>query len=183
MTNAAHATPDGSAATAVGIIPARYRLPAEVRLGDVRLQVADLSRSLDYYQRVLGMRALERDATSATLGAFDDPTPLVRLYERRGAAPVPHRGLIGLYHYAILLPDRAALGRFAAHLAEIGARAGASDHLVSEALYLQDPDKNGIEIYWDRDPAEWPRSNGRIEMATLPLDLEDLLSELPEEVR
>ena len=175
MTNAAHATPDGSAATTVGIIPAGYRLPAELRLGDVRLQVADLARSLDYYQRVLGMRVLERDATTASLGANDDPAPLVRLYERRGVAPVPQRGLMGLYHYAILLPDRAALGRFVAHLADLGARAGASDHLVSEALYLRDPDGLGIEVYADRSRSEWRAVDRQITMATEPLDLADVV--------
>ena len=176
MSDAVHATTESSAATAVGIIPAGYRLPAELRLGEVRLQVADLARSLEYYERVLGMRVLERDATSATLGACDDPAPLVRLHERRGASPVPHQGLIGLYHFAILLPDRAALGRFVEHLSEIGARAGASDHLVSEALYLRDPDGLGIEVYADRPRSEWRAVDRQITMATEPLDLADVVA-------
>ena len=176
MSNAAHATTDGSAAAAVGIVPAGYRLPAELRLGEVRLQIADLARSLDYYQRVLGMRVLERDRTTATLGAHDDSTPLVRLHERPGVAPVPQRGLVGLYHFAILLPDRAALGRFVQHLAEIGARAGASDHLVSEALYLRDPDGLGIEVYADRPRSEWRAVDRQITMATEPLDLADVVA-------
>src|ERR1700716_2527169 len=140
MTNATHETTETGDAPAVGVAPPGFRLPADTRLGAVRLQVADLDRSLDYYRQVLGLRLVSRDGNAATLAALGDDAPLVRLHERRGAAPVPHRGLIGLYHFAILLPDRAALGRFVAHLAEIGERAGASDHLVSEALYLRDPD-------------------------------------------
>jgi catechol 2,3-dioxygenase len=108
----------------------------------------------------------------ATLGAAEGDVPLVRLRERGGSAPVPRQGLVGLYHFAILLPDRAALGRFVAHLARIGARAGASDHLVSEALYLRDPDGLGIEVYADRDRSSWRAVNRQIVMATEPLDLE-----------
>jgi catechol 2,3-dioxygenase len=175
MVNATHATETGATAD-VGIAPPGYRLPAEMRLGEVRLQVADLERSLDYYQRVLGLRLAGREGNVATLAAFGDPTPLVRLQERRGAAPVPHRGLIGLYHFAILLPDRAALGRFVAHLAEIGARAGASDHLVSEALYLRDPDGLGIEVYADRPRSTWRATDRQIRMTTEPLDLDDLVA-------
>lgn len=159
------------AALAVGEAPSSYRLPGEMRLGEVELQIADLDRSLDYYQRVLGLRVLDRSAGVATLAAYGDDTPLVRLHERRGAAPVPHQGLIGLYHYAILLPDRPALGRFVAHLGEIGARAGASDHLVSEALYLRDPDGLGIEVYVDRPRSTWSVSDRQIRMTTEPLDL------------
>jgi catechol 2,3-dioxygenase len=100
----------------------------------------------------------------------------VELVERPGAAPVPARGRLGLYHFAILLPDRAALGRFVAHLAEIGERAGASDHLVSEALYLNDPDGLGIEVYADRPRAEWRHDAARqLMMDTRPLDLDSLV--------
>ena len=81
--------------------------------------------------------------------------------ERQGAAPVPRRGRLGLYHFAILLPDRAALGRFVAHLAAIGVRPGASDHLVSEALYLTDPDGLGIEVYADRPRSAWQLAGRR----------------------
>ena len=163
-----------AAAPAVGVAPPGYRLPADTRLGEVHLQVADLDRSLDCYQHVLGLRLLERsagDAAGATLVAHGDDTPLVRLHERRGVAAVPHQGLLGLYHFAILLPDRAALGRFVAHLTEIGARAGASDHLVSEALYLRDPDGLGIEVYVDRPRSTWRSTDRQIRMATEPLDL------------
>lgn len=156
------------------VAPPGYRLPAEVRLGPVRLQIADLDRSVAYYERVVGLRAVERDRRQATLAAGDDPTPLVRLDERPGANPVPRRGRLGLYHFAILLPERAALGRFAGHLASLGEYAGMADHLVSEAFYLTDPDGLGIEVYADRPRESWAVRGGRLAMATDPLDLEDL---------
>ncbi|CAN5709382.1 catechol 2,3-dioxygenase [soil metagenome] len=158
-----------------GIAPPGYRLPGTVRLGRVTLQVADLERSLHYYGQVLGLRVLTRSPDHAVLAAQGDETPLVELREKRGAAPVPRRGRLGLYHFAILLPDRAALGGFAAHLAEIGVRAGASDHLVSEALYLQDPDGLGIEVYADRPRALWRQERRQLVMDTRPLDLGSLV--------
>ncbi len=158
-----------------GIAAPGWRLPAATRLGDVWLQVADLGRSLAYYETVLGLRVLERDAASAMLGTVDGGTPLVRLTERRGANPVPHHGRLGLYHFAILLPDRPSLGRFARNLAELGEHAGASDHLVSEALYLRDPDGLGIEVYADRPRTTWRAVNRQLAMATDPLDVDDLI--------
>ncbi len=158
-----------------GIAPAGYRLPAQTRLGAVTLQVADLERSLAYYRDVLGLRVAEQAAGRAVLAAHGDDAPLVVLQEKRGVAPVPRRGRLGLYHFAILLPDRAALGRFIAHLASIGERAGASDHFVSEALYLQDPDGLGIEVYADRPRTEWRSQDRQLVMATEPLDLQDLV--------
>lgn len=160
---------------AYGIPPTGYRLPAATRLGRVRLQVADLDRSIAYYERLLGFRVLERADGRATFAAGGDDTPLIELRERKGATPVPRRGLLGLYHYAILLTDRPSLGRFAAHLAEIGAPAGASDHGVSEALYLQDPDGLGIEVYADRPRSEWRHAERQLAMSTDPLDLRDLV--------
>jgi len=157
-----------------GVPPSGYRLPGGLSLGRVVLQVADLERSLDFYESVLGLRPLDRSDERVTLGAQGDDRPLVELRERPGAAPVPRRGRIGLYHFAILLPDRAALGRFVTHLAEKGVRAGASDHLVSEALYLQDPDGLGIEVYSDRPRAEWRHRQRQIVMATEPLDMADV---------
>lgn len=158
-----------------GIPSPGWRLPAAMRLGHVWLQVADLARSLAYYEQVLRLRILERDATSAMLGTMDGDTPLVRLTERKGANAVPQHGRLGLYHFAILLPNRPSLGRFALHLAEIGARAGASDHLVSEALYLRDPDGLGIEVYADRPRSEWRAVDRQYAMATDPLDFDDLI--------
>jgi catechol 2,3-dioxygenase len=163
-----------AAGTEYGIAPAGYRLPAATRLGAVRLQVAELERSLAYYTGVLGFRVLERSAESAVLGAHGEETTLVELREKKGASPAPRRGRLGLFHFAILLPDRAALGRFVAHLSAVGARAGASDHLVSEALYLQDPDNLGIEVYADRPRSTWGHRDRELLMDTRPLDLESL---------
>ncbi len=154
--------------------PPRYQLPADTRLGPVRLQISDLARSISYYERVIGLRTIERQERSATLGAHDDETPIVELSERPGATPVPRRGRLGLFHFAILLPDRAALGRFMAHLADIGESAGMADHLVSEAIYLSDPDGLGIEVYADRPRNEWRMQGRSIAMATLPLNVQDL---------
>ncbi|HYW07827.1 MAG TPA: VOC family protein [Longimicrobium sp.] len=156
------------------INPTHHRLPGATRLGRVSLQVAELERSLAYYRDVLGFRVAEHSPGHALLAAHGDDTPLVELRELRGATPVPRRGRLGLYHFAILLPDRAALGRFVAHLAAVGERAGASDHLVSEALYLQDPDGLGIEVYADRPRESWRSENGQLVMATEPLDLQGL---------
>ncbi len=150
--------------------PNGYRLPDDTRLGPVHLQVGDLARSLDFYQQVLGMRTVDRHGDVVVLAAPGDDRTLVELHERRGAAVVPRRGALGLYHYAILLPDRASLGRFMQHLADIGVRAGASDHLVSEALYLQDPDNLGIEVYADRPRESWRRVGRQLMMATDPID-------------
>ena len=155
--------------------PPAYRLPADLRLGRVRLQVADLERSVAYYEQVIGFRTIERTDSSATLGPRGDDIPLVELRERAGATPVPRRGRLGLYHFAILLPDRAALGGFVAHLASLGEYAGMADHLVSEAIYLSDPDGLGIEVYADRPRSTWRTEGRSIAMATLPLDAQDLV--------
>jgi catechol 2,3-dioxygenase len=155
--------------------PSGHRLHAEAVLGMVHLQVADLARSVAYYEKVIGLRALTSDGGTIALGARDDTTPLVVLHHRPGAAPVPKRGRLGLYHFAILLPDREALGRFIAHLAAIGAYAGMSDHLVSEAVYLTDPDGLGIEVYADRPRESWRIANNKLEMATLTLNAADLV--------
>jgi len=161
--------------TSYGIAPKGYRLPDATRIGRVTLQVADLVRSLAYYERVLGFRVLQRSAGKAILGDQAGERPLIELRERAGATPVPRRGRLGLYHFAILLPDRAHLGRLLRHLAELGERAGMSDHLVSEALYLSDPDGLGIEVYADRPRASWRMNGNELAMATDPLDVDDLL--------
>jgi catechol 2,3-dioxygenase len=160
----------------VGILAPGYRLPGTMRLGYVWLQVSNLNQSLTYYESVLGLGVIERDDVSAMLGTIDGNTPLVRLTEQKGAKPMPQQGRLGLYHFAILLPDRPSLARFALHLAGIGARAGASDHLVSEALYLRDPDGLGIEVYADRPRSTWRAVDRQLAMATDPLDFEDLIT-------
>jgi catechol 2,3-dioxygenase len=155
--------------------PRGFRLPAGIRIGPVKLQVAELTRSLAFYQDVLGLRALGGNSTRAVLAPESDDTPLIELRERRGAGAVAHRGRLGLYHFAILLPDRPSLGRFVKHLGEIGARAGAGDHLVSESLYLQDPDNLGIEVYADRPRSTWRRIGRELMMATDPIDMAGLI--------
>ena len=158
-----------------GIRPGGYRLPEETRLGRVRLQVADLERSLIFYEAVLGMRVIRRTDDSASLGPHGEDREIVHLHQLNTARPVPRRGLLGLYHFAILLPDRASLGRFVAHLGEIGAYAGMSDHSVSEAVYLTDPDGLGIEVYADRPRGTWRYDEGQLYMTTNHLDVEDLI--------
>ncbi len=160
---------------AYGLPPTGFRLPDATRLGSVHLDVADLDRSLAYYGEVLGFRILDRSAAQATLGAIDGSDPLVILNAVPGARPIPQEGRLGLYHFAILLPDRAALGRFAAHLAKAGIRAGDSDHLVSEALYLRDPDGLGIEVYADRPRTDWAIDDREVRMDVKPLNRPDLL--------
>lgn len=158
-----------------GIRPKGYRLPESTHLGRVRLQVADLGRSILFYENVLGMRVLERSADSLSLGTHGEDREIVHLHQLSSARPVPRRGLLGLYHFAILLPDRASLGRFVAHLAETGVYAGMSDHLVSEAVYLTDPDGLGIEVYADRPRDAWRYDERQLQMATNHLDVDDLV--------
>lgn len=153
-----------------GIRPRRYRLPDETRLGRVRLQVADLERSVRFYDRVVGLRAITRTSDTVTLGAHGDARVIVELRQYAAARPVPKRGLLGLYHFAILVPDRAALGRFIGHLTDLGVRAGMSDHAVSEAVYLTDPDGLGIEVYADRPRDAWRFDELEIFMTTARLD-------------
>jgi catechol 2,3-dioxygenase len=143
------------------------------RMGPVELSVADLGRSLDYWHRSIGLRTLAREDGAATLGAG---TPLLRLVEEHGARP--DSGHTGLFHVALLVPRRSDLARFLAHAArERVALEGLSDHDVSEAIYLRDPDLHGIEVYADRPRELW---EGRVmeRMTTLPLDVASLLGEL-----
>ena len=168
--------------TRFGIRPPGYRLPEALTLGAVRLQVSDLDRSLAFYQRVLGLTVRSRAAGAASLGAAGASAPLVVLETRPSVRPASPRATLGLYHFAILLPSRADLGRFIAHLADTGERVGMADHLVSEAVYLTDPDGLGIEVYADRPRATWrpqpSRAAGTVElaMATEPLDAADLIA-------
>lgn len=169
MSGAVNATP-ATTSGAVGVAPKGHRLPAETRLGRVRLQVSDLDRSVAWYERALGLHLLDRVAGTAHLAARGDATPLVELRERPGARPVTPRGRLGLYHFALLLPDRPSLGAFLRHLAVLGERAGASDHGVSEALYLTDPDGLGVEVYADRPRSDWQVHDRELHMDTRPLD-------------
>ena len=164
------ATPD-----TYGQRPRGFRLPAATHLGKVRLQIADLERSLAFYQDVLGLRIVSRGDGQAALGAHDDDRVLIELREQGGARPAGGRRL-GLYHYAILLPDRTSLGRFAHHVSAIGVPTGTADHLVSEALYLRDPDGLGIEVYADRPRSAWRRSGQELMIATDPIDMRGILA-------
>jgi catechol 2,3-dioxygenase len=158
-----------------GLKPPGYRLPEAVRLGPVHLQIADLGRSIDYYRDVLGLSVYDRTSASAVLGAAGSGEPLVLLEQVPGTRAIPPRGRLGLYHFAILLPGRGHLGRFVDHLGRNGIRAGMSDHLVSEAIYLQDPDGLGIEVYADRPRNTWRAERGQLVMATNPLDVQSLV--------
>lgn len=160
---------------AYGIAPSGFRLPDNTHVGRVRLQVANLERSIDYYETVIGFRVVRRTEATAYLAAQGDDHVLVELHEKPGVRPMARRGLIGLYHFAILLPDRAALGRFLQHLADLGVRAGMSDHFVSEAIYLTDPDGLGIEVYADRPRSAWRVDDRQLAMTTVPLDAQDLV--------
>jgi catechol 2,3-dioxygenase len=157
-----------------GLPPEGYRLPDATRLGRVQLQIANLSRSLEFYERTLGLRVLEREVSRATLAAHGDDRVLVELIERDGTQPAA-RGRLGLYHVAILLPDRPSLGRFVRHLGASGVRAGAGDHLVSEAFYVTNPDGLGIEVYADRPRSAWKRVDRELMLATDPVDVASLV--------
>lgn len=151
-------------------------LPTDAHIGQVSLAVSNLDRSVAFYRDVLGFRESKRDGRSSYLGAAGGRT-LVELHEQPAAIPKPRRSA-GLYHVAILVPSRAALGRSVRRLIDQGWRlTGASDHLVSEALYLDDPDGLGIEIYRDRARHEWPTRNGQLLMATDPLDVQAIHDE------
>jgi catechol 2,3-dioxygenase len=146
------------------------------QVGLLSLAVADLDRSIAFYTRVFGFALLERDGARATLGAGG--MPILLLGEQPGARPWPQDryGYTGLYHFAILVPSQADLGRWLRHWLELGLPLpGQGDHLVSEALYLSDPDSNGIEIYRDRPREEWRWVNGQVQMATDPVDIQGLL--------
>jgi catechol 2,3-dioxygenase len=165
-----------SAVGSYGVRPTGFRLPDATRPGLVRLQVSRLQTSLDYYEAVLGLQRLAEGERMARLGAADGRV-LLELVERPGARPVPGRGAFGLYHFAILLPDRAALKRFARHLASLAVQIGMADHLVSEALYLTDPDGLGIEVYADRPRDTWRVRDQELVMASDPLDIRGVMAE------
>jgi catechol 2,3-dioxygenase len=153
------------------------RLPGATHVGAVHLQVSDLTQSLAYYETVIGLERHTMSEGLATLGT-PDGRALVWLHEKRGIKPTPRRGAFGLYHFAILLPDRAALGRFAAHLAQVNVPVGMADHLVSEALYLTDPDGLGIEVYADRPRSQLKRRGigAELAMSSDALDIQGVIA-------
>ena len=152
-----------------------------VRIGHVHLKVADLDRALAFYCDVLGFEITQRYGTEAAFisaGGYHHHIGL-NTWESRGGSP-PAPGTTGLFHLALLYPDRATLADALRRLRKAGiALDGAADHGVSEALYLHDPDHNGLELYRDRSPSEWPRKpNGELAMFTRPLDVDALLAEI-----
>jgi catechol 2,3-dioxygenase len=151
-------------------------------MGPVRLTVADLDRARDFYRDAIGLAELEPSNGTVRMGTpVPSPVPVVELVGDPDAPPRP-RGTTGLFHLAILVPSRPDLARALQRIAEAGWHlSGASDHLVSEALYLSDPEDNGIELYRDRPRDEWPLRDGVIQMSTLPLDLDGVLGELRRE--
>jgi catechol 2,3-dioxygenase len=152
-------------------------IPPETHIGKVRLRVADIDDLTTFYERVIGLSAVERDGDVARLGP-EGGEPLIELVSAPDAPAAPSFST-GLFHLAILVPDRAELARSLRRAAGAGWRlTGASDHLVSEALYLRDPEGNGVEVYRDRPRDQWNRDNGELRMATLPLDLQSILDEL-----
>jgi catechol 2,3-dioxygenase len=158
--------------------PVTSPLDPATTLGPVRLRVAELAPMRAFYERALGLHARAREDGVVALAAAGGP-PLVELREQPGAAPRPPRAS-GLFHLALLLPSRAELARALERLArEAVPLAGASEHLVSEALYLADPEGNGIELYRDRPREQWTWEDGELRMATLPLDLGSLLADAP----
>ncbi len=157
-------------------------LHPSVRIGHVHLKVADLERALAFYCGVLGFTLMQRYGAQAAFisaGGYHHHIGL-NTWESRGGSP-PAPGTTGLYHTAILYPDRASLADALRRLVNAGVTLdGAADHGVSEALYLRDPDQNGVELYRDRPESEWPRgADGELAMFTRPLDLAALLREAP----
>jgi len=144
-------------------------------VGTVTLKVADLVRSLGFYTQLIGLEVLRQDARTATLGAGS--RPILMLEEVQGAQHLA-RNVTGLYHAAILFPDRHSLAVKIMQLVKLGVELGSADHLVSEAFYLDDPDGNGLELYRDRPRSEWVWSQGQVTMATDPIDFNSFFAEV-----
>jgi catechol 2,3-dioxygenase len=159
--------------TAVSEHTESFALSRPVHVGRAHLVVRDLETMAGFYEQALGLKRFEQSASGVELGAGD--RVLLTLTTRGDAAPAP-RNAAGLFHNAFLMPDRAELAHWLAHAAHLGLQFdGASDHLVSEAIYLSDPEGNGIEVYRDRSPTEWTyHADGTVEMATNRLDLQAL---------
>ena len=163
-------------------MPIHGPIAAGVRIGHVHLRVADLARALGFYCGVLGFQLTQRygpQAAFVSAGGYHHHIGL-NTWESLGGRPPPP-GSTGLFHTAILYPTRADLADALRRLVDAGIPLdGASDHGVSEALYLRDPDQNGVELYWDRPEPAWPRTaDGGLAMVTRPLDLDALLAEKP----
>ncbi|MBO6587056.1 MAG: VOC family protein [Gracilimonas sp.] len=158
-----------------------YQIPAKTRIGHVHLKVSDLQQSLDFYCELLGFELITTygdQAAFISAGGYHHHIGL-NTWQSKGAPPAPRKST-GLFHTAILYPTRKDLAEILQRLIDADyPLSGASDHGVSEALYLDDPDQNGVELYWDRPENEWPRNeDGSLNMFTKALDLQNLLNEL-----
>lgn len=158
-----------------------YLIPAKTRIGHIHLKVSDLDRALGFYHGLLGFEIIQKmgdQAAFISAGGYHHHIGL-NTWQSKGAEPAPAYAP-GLFHTAIVYPSRKALAEIFLRLREAKYRfTGAADHGVSEALYLDDPDGNGVELYWDRPKSAWPKnSEGEIDMYTRPLDLESLMDEL-----
>ena len=153
-----------------------FSLSPESKLGKVGLIVSNLQRSLDFYSKIIGLEVLSRDDRFAQLGTRAEGRILLELDQQDGVRPLTSKRL-GLYHSALLLPSRADLSSIAEHLGSLGIRAGMSDHRVSEAFYLDDPDGLQIEVYADRDTNDWLREGDELAVSIEPLNLRSLLNE------
>ncbi len=152
-----------------------FHKPPSTYVRQLTLKVSDLTRSLRFYEEILGLNVVDRSSNRADLGIASDGKVLLALTQPTQTTPL-QANTTGLYHFAILLPTREALAQMVIHLTNSGVRFGSSDHLVSEALYLSDPDGNGIEIYRDRPQEEWTWNSDQVKMTVDPLDFADLLS-------
>ena len=157
-------------------------IPAGARIGHVHLKVSDLERAIRFYRDLMGFDLLMRfgdEAAFLSAGGYHHHIGL-NTWESAGGPPPPH-GATGLYHFAINYPERRDLAVALKRLMDNGwSIDGASDHGTHEAIYLHDPDHNGIELAWDRDPSEWPRRNGELSFTRRPLDFDGLMAELKE---
>jgi len=158
-----------------------YQIPAQTRIGHVHLKVADLQRSIDFYCGLLGFEITTMygsDAAFISAGGYHHHIGLNTWYSKNAGPAEPHS--VGLFHTAIVYPTRKDLAAIFLRLHDAGYKlSGAADHGVSEALYLDDPDGNGVELYWDKPREEWPaKPDGSLEMYTRHLDLQNLLAEL-----
>ena len=163
----------------VPLVSPAVPIDARVRIGHVHLKVSDIERALGFWRDVLGFAVMQQREGAAFIaaGGYHHHIAL-NTWESLGG-PRPAKGSTGLYHVAILYPSRAALGRALSRVHAAGIKlTGASDHGVSIALYLDDPDGNGVELYWDKPMAEWPKTaDGKLNMGRAPVDLDELITE------
>ena len=158
----------------------KYQIPSRAKIGHVHLKVSDLNRAMEFYCNLLGFELISKLSDSAAFisaGGYHHHIGLNTWHSKD--APKASKHGVGLFHTAILYPERRDLAEIVQRLIDHSYPiSGASDHGVSEAIYLDDPDNNGVELYWDRPKSQWPIKNGSIEMFTKPLDITNILNEL-----